>query len=248
MWDFFVREFSGRGAATLLAFLLGGPTSRALGLRRRRRERQSLLRGDARDTVVIEHHLVEATETPDPEQPGRTRRVPSALRIRTLGQSELGRVVPNSQLAADFRDRAWRATAQQTLISMEGSEGSFLLETLTGFVGDRVGNGGFEHDLYVMAPCCEPRELAHHQPIVILLIAASHLADELGVGYGRFKEWVRKGYVHARRVGGRKHLVIWADAEERERLRRLRDAFRPGQPSPYPAELTRPKARPDQGS
>jgi hypothetical protein len=176
VWDFFVREFSGRGAATLLAFLLGGLTSWALGLWRRRRERQSLLRGDARDTVVIEHHLVEATEAPDPEQPGRTRRVPSALRIRTLGQSELSRVVPNSQLAADFRDRAWRTTAQQTLISMEGSEGSFLLETLTGFVGDRVGNGGFEHDLYVMAPCCEPRELAHHQPIVILLIAASDLA------------------------------------------------------------------------
>src|SRR5438105_10946209 len=48
------------------------------------------------------------------------------------------------------------------------------------------------------------------------------LADELGVGYSRFKEWVRRGYVHARRVGSRKHLVIWADAEERERLCRLR--------------------------
>jgi hypothetical protein len=74
------------------------------------------------------------------------------------------------------------------------------------------------------------------------------LADELGLGYGRFKEWVRKGYVHARRVGSRKHLVIWADAEEWDRLRRLRDAFRPGQASPDPAELTRPKARPDQSS
>jgi hypothetical protein len=74
------------------------------------------------------------------------------------------------------------------------------------------------------------------------------LADELGVGYGRFKEWVRRGYVHARRIGSRKHLVIWADAEERERLCQLRGAFRPGQTSPYPAELTRPKARPDQGS
>jgi hypothetical protein len=74
------------------------------------------------------------------------------------------------------------------------------------------------------------------------------LADELGVGYGRFKEWVRRGYVHARRVGSRKHLVIWADAEERQRLCRLRGAFRPGQTSPYPVELTRPKARPDQGS
>ena len=42
------------------------------------------------------------------------------------------------------------------------------------------------------------------------------------------------------------HLVIWADAEERDRLRRLRDAFGPGRTSHYPAELTRPKARPEQ--
>jgi hypothetical protein len=97
------------------------------------------------------------------------------MRIRTLGQSELSRVVPNGHLAADFRNRAWKTTAQQTLISMESSEGSFLLETLTGFVGDRVGNHGFQHELYVMAPCCEPRELAHYQPIVILLIAARDL-------------------------------------------------------------------------
>lgn len=40
-----------------------------------------------------------------------------------------------------------------------------------------------------------------------------------------FKEWAKKGYVHARRVGSRKHLVIWADAEERERLCPLRDTI-----------------------
>jgi hypothetical protein len=44
----------------------------------------------------------------------------------------------------------------------------------------------------------------------------------------------------------RKHLVIWADAEERDRLRRLRDAFGPGRTFRYPAELTRPKAHPEQ--
>ena len=38
------------------------------------------------------------------------------------------------------------------------------------------------------------------------------LADELAVGYNRFKEWAKKGYVHSRRIGKRKHLVIWADA------------------------------------
>jgi hypothetical protein len=59
---------------------------------------------------------------------------------------------------------------------MDGAEGSFLLETLTGFVCDRIGSLAFEHDLHVMAPCCEPRELAHHQPIVVILIAARDLA------------------------------------------------------------------------
>ena len=74
------------------------------------------------------------------------------------------------------------------------------------------------------------------------------LADELGIAYNRLKDWVKKGYVHVRRVGRREHLAIWADAEERDRLGRLRDAFGPGRTGRYPAELTRPEARPDQGS
>jgi hypothetical protein len=174
--DFIARELGGRGVGTLLAFLLGGFVSWCVERWRRRRQRQSILGGDARDTVVIEHHIVETNEAPDPQHPDGTRPVPAALRIRALGQSELSRVVPNGHLAAEFLDRAWAVTARHTMISMEGAEGSYLLETLTGFVGDRVGNRGFEHDLYVMAPCCEPRELAHHQPIVIILIAASDLA------------------------------------------------------------------------
>ena len=59
---------------------------------------------------------------------------------------------------------------------MEGAEGSFLLETLTGFVCDRVANAPFEHDLFVMAPCCEPEGLAEHQPITILIISVADLA------------------------------------------------------------------------
>lgn len=175
MLDFFTREMGGRGAATLLAFLLGGLVSWVLGRWRRIRQRRSILAGDARDTVVIEHHLVESAEVPDPDRPGQTRRVPTALRIRALGQSELRRVVPNDHLAAEFLGRAMKTTAWETLISMEGAAGSYLLETLTGFVGDRVGNDGFEHDLFLMAPCCEPREFANHQPIVIVLIAARDL-------------------------------------------------------------------------
>jgi hypothetical protein len=96
--------------------------------------------------------------------------------MRTLGQSELDRVVPNGHLAAVLLHRAFQVTSRDTLISMEGAEGSYLLETLTNFVCDRVANGPFEHDLYVMAPCCEPAELAEHQPITILLVAVKDLA------------------------------------------------------------------------
>jgi hypothetical protein len=176
MFDFISRELQGRGVETLLAFLIGGLVSWGLGRWRRRLQKQRILRGDARDTVVIEHHIVEVAESPDPEHPGLSRSMPSVLRIRVLGQSELSRVVPNGHLASEFSARAWSVTPRQTLISMEGAEGSYLLETLTGFVGDRVGNRAFEHDVYVMAPCCEPRELAQFQPIVIVLIAASDLA------------------------------------------------------------------------
>jgi hypothetical protein len=59
---------------------------------------------------------------------------------------------------------------------MEGAAGSYLLETLTNFVCDRVANAPFEHDLYVMAPCCEPAGLAEHQPITIILIPVPALA------------------------------------------------------------------------
>lgn len=176
MFDFFTRELGGRGMAAVIAFLLGGLASWGIGRWRLLRQKQSVLRGDARDTVVIEQQIVERAELPDPEHPGRTRSVPSALRIRVLGQSRLTDVVPNGHLAAEFLARAWNVTPSQTLISMAGPEGSFLLETLTGFVGDRVGSQMFDHDSYVMAPCCEPGELAHHQPIVILLISVSDLA------------------------------------------------------------------------
>jgi hypothetical protein len=74
------------------------------------------------------------------------------------------------------------------------------------------------------------------------------LADELVIAYNRLKDWVKKGYVHIRRVGRRGHLAIWADADERDRLGRLRDAFGPGRTGRHPTELTRPRARPDQGS
>jgi hypothetical protein len=164
------EELSGRGATALFGLVLGALIAWLLGRWKRYQERQSILEGDARDTIVINHHLVETVDGP-----GGTK-APPLLRIRSLGQAELDRVVPNGHLAAVLLRRAFQVTPHDTLISMEGAEGSYLLETLTNFVCDRVANAPFEHDLYVMAPCCEPAGLAEHQPITILLIAVKDLA------------------------------------------------------------------------
>ena len=169
MFADFARELSGRGMSVVLGMLLGGMATWIFARWKRFRERQSILCGDARDTVVINLHIVESADGP-------TGRVPTAMRIRGVGQAELNRVVPNGHLAAILLKRTFHVTPRDTLISMEGSKGSYLLETLTNFVCDRVANGSFSHDLYVMAPCCEPAELAEHQPITVVVIAKADLA------------------------------------------------------------------------
>jgi hypothetical protein len=170
MFDWLVGELGGRGVGVILGLIIGGLITWLFGRWRRFRERQSILCGDARDTVVIHQHVVE----PAPRD-GEETSAPGALRIRTVGQAELGSVVPNGHLAAVLLRRAFEVTSRNTLISMEGAEGSYLLETLTNFVCDRVANARFERDLYVMAPCCEPANLAEHQPITIILIAVKDL-------------------------------------------------------------------------
>jgi hypothetical protein len=163
------EELSGRGASALAGILVGSLTTWFIARWRRMQERRSILRGDARDTIVIHQHLVTTATTED------GTKVPATLRMRSVGQGQRLYVVPNGHLAAVLLQRATRVTARDTLISMDGAEGSYLLETLTNFVCDRVSNSPFEHDLYVMAPCCEPVGLAEHQPITILLIAVNDL-------------------------------------------------------------------------
>ena len=169
----FFDELRGRGLGTMIGLILGGLITWGFTHWRRIKDRRSIQRGDARDTIVINQHIVESVSEPSG---GETRKKAGVLRIRALGQGELKQVVPNGHLAAILQQRAVQVTSSDTLISMKGAEGSYLLETLTGFVCDRTANAPFEHDLYVMAPCCEPQELAHHQPITIILIAVKDLA------------------------------------------------------------------------
>lgn len=177
MFEHLLHELTGRGLGVFIGLVVGALITAFVAWRRRHRERMSVLRGDARDTIVIHHHLVEPGP---PVTPGGAPSV-DVLRVRTVGQAELNRVVPNGHLAEILLHRAFAVTTKDTLISMAGAEGSFLLETLTNFVCDRVANGPFDHDLYVMAPCCEPAELSEHQPITIILIGVRDLA--------RFESW-----------------------------------------------------------
>lgn len=168
------HEVGSRGISVCLGIIAGTCITAVVARWRRHRERMCILRGDARDTVVINHHVIETHEEAIiPGEPPVTR--PKSMRLRCLGQSEVSRVVPNGHLASILLKRAFAVTNRHTLISMDGAEGSYLLETLTNFVCDRVSNGPFPHGLYVMAPCCEPADLADHQPITILLIAVDDL-------------------------------------------------------------------------
>jgi hypothetical protein len=174
MFASFLDDIGVKIALAFTGLICGGLMTWLLERWKRRKERLSILKGDARDTVVIHQHIVE-TGSVTVAGSATAARAPKSLRVRTLGQSELYRVVPNGHLARELLRRAFQVTSRDTLISMEGARGSYLLETLTNFVCDRVGNEPFEHDLYVMAPCCEPAGLAEHQPIIILIIAINDL-------------------------------------------------------------------------
>jgi hypothetical protein len=73
------------------------------------------------------------------------------------------------------------------------------------------------------------------------------LARKLKITISRMQRWRQCGWVHSRRIpGAPNHWFVWADKEERARLRRLRDC--PMDRSQkfgdrYPKELTTPKSR-----
>jgi hypothetical protein len=70
------------------------------------------------------------------------------------------------------------------------------------------------------------------------------LARQVGMPPVTLHRWIRVGWVHARKLptpGG--HWAVWADAEELERMARLRSCPRGWSDEPVLAELTKPKAR-----
>jgi DNA invertase Pin-like site-specific DNA recombinase len=74
----------------------------------------------------------------------------------------------------------------------------------------------------------------------------SQLALELAMPSVTLFTWLRRGWVHGRKLpGGRQgRWVLWADSQELDRLRRLRACPRGWSDEPYPRELTTPSQRP----
>jgi hypothetical protein len=71
------------------------------------------------------------------------------------------------------------------------------------------------------------------------------LAAELGMPKTTLHAWIRRGWIHYRRLEGyRAPCLCWADASELRRLRQLNRTPRGWWDPPLPAELTTPKPRP----
>lgn len=72
---------------------------------------------------------------------------------------------------------------------------------------------------------------------------ARSLAERLQVPKNTLLHWVRRGWVHVSRQlpGRRGHKICWANADEIDRLTRLRDTPRNWWNFPLPTELTTPK-------
>jgi DNA invertase Pin-like site-specific DNA recombinase len=69
------------------------------------------------------------------------------------------------------------------------------------------------------------------------------LADKLGMSKAKLRDWIVRGWLHARQTGGDGYWVVWADDGELERLRTLNERSQRGV-NGFPAALTTPKKRP----
>ena len=73
----------------------------------------------------------------------------------------------------------------------------------------------------------------------------SDLARRLQTSLATVRRWFHLGWVHGRRSPRHGYCILWADGEEVDRLRRLRDYGKTYPKTGYPAALTTPKARAD---
>ena len=72
----------------------------------------------------------------------------------------------------------------------------------------------------------------------------SDLARHVKVSAATVRRWIARGWVHCRRSPQHGYHLLWADADELERLRRLRDHGRAYPKEPTPPALKTPMRRP----
>src|SRR5439155_26167726 len=67
-----LEQLGGHGASAVLGLVFGSVIAWLLGRWKRRQERRSILLGDARDTVVIQYHLLDQGNGPVSDGTGGT--------------------------------------------------------------------------------------------------------------------------------------------------------------------------------
>jgi DNA invertase Pin-like site-specific DNA recombinase len=68
------------------------------------------------------------------------------------------------------------------------------------------------------------------------------LANELSLPHRKLRDWAKRKWCHARQTLAPARWIVWADRQERDRLRRLKAISERGNTS-YPTQLTIPKKR-----
>lgn len=182
-------------AFTLLGLIVGW----FLGYWRRHRLKKQVAGGDIRELLIVEQVLLK--EQPD----GRT-----TLRIRSLGSAPLATVLTNPIAHDAFVRRSKATKPTDTLIDMRDQMGSYLLHLLQPWVCGLARIGPYAHDLWIMAPVCEPGQLSHFQSTTVVLTRQADLK--------RFLDWDFCKRIQVEHGSdGARVLTLWHMARELEK-------------------------------
>ena len=182
-------------ALTLLGVVVGW----LLGWWRRHRLLRQITSGSAREVVSIEQTLIR-------DQPGG----PTTLRIRALGAVPARQILVNPVAHDAFLARAGATTPTDPLVDLKDPMGSYLLYLLTPWVCGMARGGRFPHDVWVMAPVCEPGLLSAHQSTTVILVRREDLR--------RFLDWDTCKQMQVEHGSdGARILTLWHMAQEFER-------------------------------
>lgn len=179
--------------------LVGLTTGWLLGHWRRRRLLKQMRGGDIRELLTAEQVLIRDLDD------GRT-----TLRIRSLGAAPLTQVLLNPIAHETFLQRAGSTKTTNPLLNMTDQLGSYLLHLLQPWVCGLARSGPFAHDIWIMAPVCEPGLLSSHQSATVVLVRQSDLK--------RFLDWEWCKRLQVEHGGdGARVLTLWHMAREFER-------------------------------